>query len=932
MDTRKAVALLAYLGVTGRPASRESLAALLWPEADGVDARGALRRTLSVLNSALDGIGLTIDRTSVALRSGEVDIDVNAMREALGRVRAHGHDPGLACDACDAWLVDALALDRGPFMDGFSLRDSEPFDEWQTAEGEGCRRDLAAALERLARSQLAARRWDRAVAAGRRWLELDLLHEPAHRLLMSAYAAAGEDAAAIRQYRDCVRVLEAELGVAPLGETTDLYEAIRTGAFRGPAAETATVVEADEPTFREPKPTEGPLVGRAVELQALLDAVHAIDPDGRLIVIEGEPGIGKTRLARALFDRQSATGAALLEARAYAGELAIPYAAVTELVRSGLARPDAASRLAAVRPELLAEVARLLPIPGVRPGDGRIGDPLGRARLLEALADVLTALVAGPVPGLIWLDDAHWADAATLEAVAFLVRRLRGRAIGILLTWRREDLGDPTGGGIVAAAAAGGRASVVTLGRLGRADIEVLARAALGADATPLFVDRLFADSEGLPLYVAEALASPAPDGGPAHPGIDALVRNRLASTTELARQVASAAAVIGRSFDLETLRSASGRSEEETVVALEELTRRGFVREVAPQERFELRYDFTHASLRDVAYSALGLARRRLLHRRVAESLTPPGEGRDGGVQWSLIAYHERLAGRTAQAAEAYRRAGEHARQVYANAEARAHLEAALALGHPATGELHEMLGQVLTLLGDYRGAIDHLETAAALAESGRMAGIEHQLGKVHARRGRWDQAETHLAAALAAVGEDDPGRRSAILADRSAIAHRRMDPVAAERAANEALEIATAAADRAAMARANNVLGMIARRNRDLPRARTHLERALASTGPDSDPALRIGALNTLAFVASDGGDRAAAIDLTREALVLCERVGDRHGQAALENNLADLLHAVGRGDEAMEHLKRAVAIFADVAGEPDEPEPEIWKLVEW
>ena len=88
----------------------------------------------------------------------------------------------------------------------------------------------------------------------------------------------------------------------------------------------------------------------------------------------------------------------------------------------------------------------------------------------------------------------------------------------------------------------------------------------------------------------------------------------------------------------------------------------------------------------------------------------------------------------------------------------------------------------------------------------------------------------------------------------------------------------------------------------------------------------------MNTLALVVADSGDRTSAIDLTREALVMCERVGDRHRQAALENNLSDLLHADGRGDEAMEHLKRAVALFADVAGEPDEPEPEIWKLVEW
>ena len=939
VDTRKAVALLAYLAMMGRSVSRESIAALLWPESEGADARGALRRTLSVLKSALGGRGLDINRMSVALDSSAVEVDLHMFRRLLARARDHDHAPSTACDACDAFLDEALALDRGPFMDGFSLRDSEPYDDWQVAEAEAYRRDVVAALERLAGSQLSARHWDRAVLAGRRWLDLDPLHEPAHRLLMSAYAAAGEHAAAVRQYRDCVRVLETELGVTPLEETTDLYERIRTGSYRPTSATTAAStpiapasLSTDALSAHAASARERPLVGRAAELETLLDAARAIDPDGRLLVIEGEPGIGKTRLARAFADHLSADGAAVLEARAYAGEAAIPYGSVAELARAGLARPDAEARLSAIRPEVLADVARMLPIPGVRPPDGAMTDPLGRGRFLDAVAEVLTVLATGRRPGILWLDDAHWADSPSLEALAFLARRLRGRPIGVLLTWRREDLADPSGGGIVAAVAADDRASRLTLGRLGRTEIETLARAALGSDASAAFVERLVADSEGLPLYVTEAPTSHISGAGPAHTGIEALVRDRLATTSELAHQVVSAAAVIGRSFDLETVRFASGRSDEETVGALEELARRGFVREIAPQERPELRYDFTHASLRNVAYEALGLARRRLLHRRVAESLTSLGGGRDGGARWSLIAYHEQMAGRTVHAAEAHQRAGERARRVYANAEAREHLEAALALGHPATADLHETLGQVLTLLGDYRAAIDHLETAAALADASRMAAIEHQLGKVHARRGAWDQAETHLASALEVVATDDANRRSAILADQSAVAHRRGDAAAAEDAANEALDIAVGAGDGMAIARAEDVLGMLARRRGDLLAARSHLEHALAAIASAPDPSLQVAAMNTLALVAADGGDRTSAIDITREALVICERVGDRHRQAALENNLSDLLHADGRGDEAMEHLKRAVAIFADVAGEPDQLEPEIWKLVEW
>ncbi|HEX7399358.1 MAG TPA: tetratricopeptide repeat protein [Candidatus Limnocylindrales bacterium] len=103
-------------------------------------------------------------------------------------------------------------------------------------------------------------------------------------------------------------------------------------------------------------------------------------------------------------------------------------------------------------------------------------------------------------------------------------------------------------------------------------------------------------------------------------------------------------------------------------------------------------------------------------------------------------------------------------------------------------------------------------------------------------------------------------------------------------------------------------------------------------SGSGTGLDPGLRIAALNSLALVLADEGDHERAISLTLDALARCERQGDRHRQAALENNLADLLQVTGHPDEAMEHLTRAVTLFAEVGGRPGELEPEIWKLVDW
>jgi DNA-binding SARP family transcriptional activator len=925
VDTRKAIALLAYVAVTARPASRETLTALLWPDARDADARGALRRTLSVLRSALGGSGLSIDRSMVALGDDALDVDVRRFRAALAAARDHAHDIDRACRRCLAALEAGAALDRGEFMAGFSLRDSPAFDEWQLAEGEAHRRELAGLLERLARGRAAAGQWDAAIAAGRRWLELDPLHEPAHRLLMTIHARAGEAAAAIHQYRDCVRILDTELGVAPLPETTALYEAIRTGGAPQSLRPTEREAVPSVPAARSPA-----LVGRDLELRALTDAYENTGPDGRVAIIEGEAGIGKTHLLRAFGDHVGAAGGAVLSARAFPGESGVAYGPLVEVIRSGLAARDTPPTLV----DVLAEVARIVPIAGIAAAAGpATGDPFGRARLLDALSILLPSLVEGGRPGAIVLDDLHLADTSTVDAIAYLARRLDGRPVCLVVSWRREEISDAGRARLIEAAAIGGAPGIVSLGRLARESVAALAAGILGRQLSPGEVDALFNESEGLPLYVVEALADPT-GLGRTPVGVRRLLLSRVKSVGEVGAQILAAASVIGRSFSLRAVRTASGRSEDETVDGIEELMRRGLVREAGSVDG-DLAFDFTHGRLREVAYEELSLARRRLLHGRVADALAgdPLSGVASEGMRWSRVAQHAALAGRPAQAAEAHRRAGDHQRAAFANLEAAEHYEAALALGHQAIAELHELLGELCTLRGDYAAAIGHLETAAANAATTghtRAATIEHRLALVHARRGDWQRAASHADAAAAAM--TDPTRRSMVLADRSAIAIQSGDLDAAVGFARRALDLANDSSDPAARAAAEHIAGVAARRHGDELVAGRHLERAVELSRGVDDLGLRIAALNSVALVAAEQGDRERAIELTSEALSLCARLGDRHRQAALQNNLADLFHATGREEEAMDHLKRAVTLFADIDSRPGELEPEIWKLVEW
>jgi DNA-binding SARP family transcriptional activator/Flp pilus assembly protein TadD len=991
VDTRKAIALIAYLAVTRQRHGRDALAGLLWPDSD--DARAALRRTLSVLNKALGGHGLAFDRESIGLdREAGVWVDLNAFRRRLAATRRHGHAAADVCAECLPLLDEAAALYRGDFLAGFTLADRTEFEEWQFFQAEGLRRDLAGGLERLVRGRAEEGAYEAAIGHARRWLTLDPLHEPAHRELMRLYAFAGQRAAAVRQYRECVRVFEAELGVAPLEETTALYEAIRENRLpvpdltpRRPLSQAPALggkgmppseplLDAGdsglpvlpEPIQKQVPPSLGgkgagglgpPLAGRAGELAALAEAYAGVGPDGRLLVLEGEAGIGKTRLAEVFLELARRRDARTVAARCYEGQAGLAFGPFVEGLGAALAQraelPTAEHPQGRALPDFwLAESARLLPeltrrrpdLPPAPPLDG----PGAQSRFFEGVSRFLEALLAGTVPGVLFLDDLQWADEASLELLTYLLRRLEGRPFAILGTWRDED--SPAAGrlrALLAETLRAGRATRLTLARLDRRAVAELVSEAGEAESDELAA-RLYAESEGLPLFLMEylsALRSGAASTGAGDWALPSTVREllarRLATVDETGRQLLHTAAVVGRSFDFDTLREASGRSEEETVNALEALIGQGLVRELrtAPESGTPT-YDFSHEKLRGLAYEETSLARRRLLHRRVAEVLAGHARGRRGlGPQAAAIARHYQLAGQEAEAAGYFQLAGDHARALYANAEALGHYRAALALGHPDAAALHAALGDLETLAGDYANAVTSYETAAALARGAALAEIEHKLGIVCQRRGEDELAESHFEGALLIldrIGGGEPaakaGAQARIFADWSLGAHRRGETEEAQARARSALVLAEQAGDQRALARVHNILGVLASRRGALDEAEHHLTESRRLAEALGDPEAETAALNNLALARGAAGATEEAITLATAALELSVTQGDRHHEAALHNNLADLHQAAGRPETALLHVKRAVAIYAEIGVEAGAVQPEIWKLAEW
>lgn len=762
------------------PHARQRLAFMLWPESTEAQARTNLRKTLHTIRGEAPEVAQALEvtpRTIARRRDVACWVDVAAFRAELQRADAaeEGSDDAVAA------LRAAVHLYSGDLLEGC-------YDDWVVDERERLRERYVGALWNL--GEALADRGDRAGALrlGRQVLRCDPFREDVYRFLMRMHNAAGDRAAAVRVYHECVTTLQRELGVDPARATTQAY---------------ARLVQAEQ-AKAEPPPPAAPasataLVGRGHEWARLAEAWR--DAEGgrsRLVVVTGEAGVGKTRLVEELAGWCDHQGAVVARARSYPTEGELGYGVAISWLRAG----EVANRLPRAASFDVAELTRLLPeLRGSVEDRPEAGDEAEqRRRLFEAVA---RTLAASSRPALLVADDAQWADSQSLKLIHYLVRSEGHGPLLVVATARGEELeGDHPLHGIIAGLRLLDRTTEIALDRLTRGDTATLARLLAPGELAAEHVDALYAETEGNPLFVVEAVRAgwdlTSGQGSALTPKLQAVIGSRLRSLSEPARALVGVAATIGRAFTAELLAAASDLEESAIVRGLDELWRRGVVSEHGADA-----YDFAHGKIRDVAHDLLGPAARRRNHLRVAGALRDVHAADLDAVSGQLARHYD-AAGRHREAVAWYQRAAVRAQRLHANAEA---------------VRLLDRAGEVVDALpaGDAR-LRSELEVLSALPTP--LAGVE---GFASPRLVRTQRRAVELARRLD-VEPEPPVLRSLAMSNLCA-----NDFDQAWAVADQLRLTAERAGDEGLLVESEYLLGIAAFWGGAFPSARTHFEQAI-------------------------------------------------------------------------------------------------------
>ena len=654
--------LLAYLLLQGdKPHPRQRLACVFWPDADESQARAYLRQDLMRLRRTLpqaDQFLLVDNKTLQWNFQAPFTVDVSEFERALLKADA--------CQETDDGMATRHALEQVVRLyQGKLLPDCH--DEWLDLERERLHQKGLDALERLVQVLAGQQEYRLAIQSAQQLLQLDPLHEAGYCQLMRLQALAGNRAAAIQTYHHCMDVLREELGVSPSAATRHAYEHLLLEKNSQTVADqevtegenddkqklsllTVFQPETGQSSDSDPQLQHLPLVGRDREwsmIQAwLTSALNQTSP--QLLLLMGEPGIGKTRLLEELGIILQADGVDILWGRGFESEMMRPYGAWIDAMR-------ATQHVDNLSPELKALLQ----------GESQTS-LVDRSRLFDA---VVTWLVQLNRPIAIVLDDIQWLDEAS-TALLHYVARVLNRSVWFACAARCREIEDnlPVHK-FVQAIRRENRLQTIDLKPL---DVNHTAQLANTITAH-IDVHQVFAGSGGNPLFILEIVRG---QEGTDQSTLAALIQERLSHLSTTAGELVPWAAALGRSFNPETMANITDYPLPQLLTAMEELEKHSIIRPSSSLAGHD-GYDFAHDVVRQVAYQQLSPPRRRLVHLHIAQVLNERAVDGDAIAQALTcqfatdVAYHAALGGEHSLTATASLTAAERCLRLFAYTEA---------------------------------------------------------------------------------------------------------------------------------------------------------------------------------------------------------------------------------------------------------------------
>ena len=929
LSTQKARDLLAYLiTFRDRPHPRSVLAGTLWPDLPEDKARRRLSDTLWRVRRVLDDYVMADEEHIWFSTAMPHWLDVHEFETRIQEAKSAEQD-GTA--ACTQTLVPCVQLYLGPFL-------NDLYHDWVLLEQERLQELYLETLNHLLKHHKQMGAYTEALSIAQKLVAAEPLRETSHCELMRLYHLLGRDGEAIAQYHRCCKILQEELGTSPAPETEALYQTLSSGT---PASTTTPTVHlptsAHYPTYDL---DELPLVGRDAERSALLGLLEAATSgQGGIALLEGEPGIGKSRLARELVAgaRWRNVDAILTRAgenttSSYSLLVTTLTPALTSLrVRQLIhaMNPVHLQAIAPFFPQIAQAAADLPPLPDLPP-------PQARERLQQAFVALILGLTR--IAPYLWvLEDLQWADAETLSILPLLLPHLKESRALLLLTSRSVELrANPIAWEVLQTLDRMAPFPRYILPRLDADDVGSLVRHLLGEDNAPL-TDHLTQESEGVPLYAVETLKAwrdedrllPGERGGwrwrgdtATAPSIqlgEAIIERRLSRLSPTAKEVLAAAAAIGTEVDLDLLACicASPDSPFGTVdsglysPATDDLLRLGFLVET------DAGYRFSHEQVRRAVYHRLPLKQRQRLHRRIAqamEALLPE--------QFELLAHHHIAAGEREPAIHHLKRAAERSRELFAHQTTLVIYDRLLSLltyteNREARYDVLFDRAEVLGWIGDRKAQGRDLEEmvdlAQALSDQVRLARALHARSAWHRLQGNYKAAneDARTARDIHRRRGDDHGQAASLIQlGRTLLRTDDCDQAAA--CFQEALPIHEATGDLVGQIECLTGLAYVAQYRGDFSLALTYYQRSLTLAETTYDIHMISEMLSKIGITYVDLGDMAAAEIHLRRALQLAETSGDRRTCAITQVRLGHGALQRCAFEEAQTYLQTALETF--------------------